>query len=128
MVLLPSLVLGSEIKGARVLQIWGQNHSFVTGFTGKLNSKIPGIEGHEGEVEVLRDKVLRGKRIEAVDRITESSCIADMLPGEGRQACYRAIKVSLWPKYILEGAPRVVEAADLVDICRWWPFTYCTAV
>ena len=78
-----------------MLQIWRQDHSFITSFAGKLNSEVPGIEGDKGKVEVLRDEVFRGKRIKAVDCIAESSCIADVLPGERCQACYRTMEVSI---------------------------------
>jgi hypothetical protein len=87
MVLLPALVLGSQIERPRVLEIWRQDYSFVASFAGKLNSEIPRIESYKGEVEVLRDEVFRGKRIEAVDCVAESSCIAYMLPSKCCQAC-----------------------------------------
>jgi hypothetical protein len=41
MVLLPTLVFCSQIEGPRVLEIWRQDHGFVTGFAGQLNSEIP---------------------------------------------------------------------------------------
>jgi hypothetical protein len=64
-----------------VLEVWGQHNSFVTGFPRELNSEVPGIKGHEREIEVLGGEVLGGKRIEAVDCVAESPCIAYMLPG-----------------------------------------------
>jgi hypothetical protein len=85
-VLLPSLVLGAEIEGTGVLQVWGENDGLVAGFAGELDSKIPGIEGHKREVEILRYQMLRSKCIEAVDCVPKSACIANMFPGERRQA------------------------------------------
>lgn len=82
-VLLPSLVLSAEVKGAGVLEVWWEDNSLVAGLARELNTEVPAVEGDEGEVEVLRGQVLVGKRIEASDGIAESACIADVLPSEG---------------------------------------------
>jgi hypothetical protein len=52
--LLPSLVFGSEVKGSGVLEVWREYNSLVASFTRELDSKVPGIKGNEGKVEVLR--------------------------------------------------------------------------
>jgi hypothetical protein len=70
-----------------VLEVRWEDDSFIASFTGKLNSEVPGVKGHEGEVEALRDKVFGGKCIEAVDCVPEGTCIADMFPCECSQAC-----------------------------------------
>lgn len=85
-VLLPSLVLGAEIESTGVLEVWWQDNGLVAGLAWKLNAEIPAVEGDEGEVEVLRRQVLVGKRVEAGNGISESACIADMLPSERSQA------------------------------------------
>lgn len=86
-VLLPSLVLCSQIKGPRVLEVGREHDSLVTSLTRKLDAQVPGVEGDEGEVEVLRGQVLCSKGIEAVDGIPEGARITNVLPGERRQAC-----------------------------------------
>jgi hypothetical protein len=86
MMLLPSLVLRSEIERSRVLEIWRQHHGFIASFTGELNTKVPRVEGHEGEVEILRGQMLGCEGIETVDRITEGSRVTNVLPGERCQA------------------------------------------
>ena len=86
MMLLPSLIFGSEIEGSRVLEVWWQYNCFVASFTGKLNSEVPGIEGNEGEVEVLGGQMFGCKCIKSVDCIAEGPCIANMLPSESCQA------------------------------------------
>jgi hypothetical protein len=53
-VLLPSLVFGTELEGAGVLQIGGKHDRLVAGLAGELDPQIPGLEGNEDEVEVLR--------------------------------------------------------------------------
>jgi len=82
-VLLPSLIFGSEVKSTGVLEIGRQNNGLVSGLAGKLNAKIPRVEGDENKVEVLGRKVFVGKRIEAVNRIPERSGISYMFPGQG---------------------------------------------
>jgi hypothetical protein len=48
-----------------------------------LYTKIPGVEGHERELQVLGDEVFLSKGIEAIDGIPESSSVADIFPSEG---------------------------------------------
>lgn len=83
MVLLPSLVLGSEVERAGVLEVRGQNHGLVTGFTGKLDTQVPSIEGDEDEVEVVADQVLGCESVESVDCVSERSRISYMFPCQG---------------------------------------------
>lgn len=83
---LPSLVLGTKVKGARVLQVRRQNDGLVSSLTGQLYAEIPGVEGHERELEILGDEVFLGEGIKPVDGIAEGPCIANMLPREGGQA------------------------------------------
>lgn len=84
MVLLPTLVLGTEVESSRVLQIGGKHDSLVPSFTGKLDAKIPSIKCDEDEVQVLIRQMLTCECIEPVDCISKRSRITDMLPGEGR--------------------------------------------
>lgn len=58
MVLLPSLVLGSQVEGAGVLEVWWKHDGLVASFAGKLDAQIPCIEGNEDEVQVLRVELL----------------------------------------------------------------------
>lgn len=81
MVLLPSLVLSTEIECTGVLQVWWEDDSLVAGLARKLNTEVPAVEGDEGEVEVLGCQVLVSKRIKPGDGIAESACIANVLPG-----------------------------------------------
>ena len=83
--LLPSLVFDAEVKGFRVLKVWWQHNGFIASFTGQLNSEIPRVKGNKGEVEVLSGQMFLCKRIEAVDCIAESPCIADMFPSKSCQ-------------------------------------------
>lgn len=89
---LPSLVLGTEVKGARVLEVGRQDDGLVAGLAGQLDTEIPRVEGHEGKLEVLADEVFLGKSVETVDGIAESTCRADMLPSQSGQArCQEAV-------------------------------------
>jgi hypothetical protein len=85
-VLLPSLVFGTEVESTRVLEIGRKNNGLVAGFPRKLDSEVPGVEGDEDKVEVLRGQVLRGKRIESVDSISKGTSVTYVLPGQGGQA------------------------------------------
>jgi hypothetical protein len=85
-VLLPSLVLGAEIEGTGVLEVWRENDGLVSGLTRQLDTEVPRVEGDEGEIEVLGGQMLRGEGVEAVDGITEGTGIANVFPGEGREA------------------------------------------
>lgn len=89
MVLLPALVFGPQIEGSGVLQIWWEHNCFIASFSGKLDSEIPGVEGDEGEIEVLRGQIFGRECIEAVDCIAEGARIANVFPGESCQAGYR---------------------------------------
>jgi hypothetical protein len=86
-VLLPSLVFGAEVEGAGVLQIGGENNSLVAGLAGELYTQVPGIEGDEDEVEVLRRQVLGGERVESVDSISKGTSVPNVFPCQGCQAC-----------------------------------------
>jgi len=89
---LPSLVLGTEVKSARVLKVRRQDDGLIAGLAGQLDTEIPRVEGHEGKLEVLADEVFLGKGIETVDGIAESTCRADMLPCQSGQArCQEAV-------------------------------------
>lgn len=86
MVLLPALVFRSQVKGSGVLEIGGENDGLVTSLTGKLNSKIPGIESDKGKFEVLGGQVFGSKSIESRDGVSKGSRVSNMLPGESGQA------------------------------------------
>lgn len=88
-VLLPALILGAEVEGPRVLEVRRKDYRLVAGFPWELDTQVPGLEGDEDEVEVLRGEVLGGEGIEAVDGITEGAGISYMFPGQGRQARWR---------------------------------------
>jgi len=95
--LLPSLVFGSQIERSGVLEVRWKHDGLVSGFARKLNSEIPRIEGNEGEVEALRNKVFASKGIEPVDSITEGSCVTNMLPSQSCQARCGKSSVSRYP-------------------------------
>lgn len=84
-VLLPSLIFSSQVKGARVLQIRRQHNSLVAGFSRELNSEVPGIEGDEDEIEVFRSQILGSERVEAGDGIPKGTSVSDMFPRQSRQ-------------------------------------------
>lgn len=84
--LLPALVLGAQVKGARVLEVGGQHDGLVAGFTGQLDTQIPGIQGDKGKVEIRRGQMLRGKGVEAINGIAKGAGVANVFPGEGGQA------------------------------------------
>lgn len=95
-VLLPSLVLGSQIEGARVLEIWRQDNGFVAGFSGELDAKVPSIQSDEDEVKVLGVEVLGGEGIETVNCVPERAGVSNVLPRQGRQACYCRRWSAMW--------------------------------
>ncbi len=97
MVLLPSLVFGAELEGARVLEVGGQDDRLVAGLAGELDAQVPGLEGDEDEVEVLRGEVLRGEGVEAVDGVPEGAGVPDVLPGQGGQTRWKGLLVSVEP-------------------------------
>jgi len=90
-VLLPSLVFSAKVEGTRVLEVRWQHNSFITSFTRKLDTKIPGIERNERKVEVLRGQMFGGKGVEAVDGISESARVSDMFPCKSCQARCRLL-------------------------------------
>lgn len=51
--LLPALILGPEIKGTRVLEVRWKHDGLVARLPRKLHAKIPGVQGDEGEFQVL---------------------------------------------------------------------------
>ena len=93
-VLLPALILGTQIKGSGMLQVWGQHHGFVPCFSRKLDTEIPRVQGDERELEVIGKQVFLRERIEAVDRITKRTSGADMFPSQSCQASYTGRDVS----------------------------------
>lgn len=86
MMLLPSLVFSAEVEGTGVLEVGRKDYSLIPSFARKLDTEVPGIEGDEDELKVLRRQVLDGKGIETVNGVPECAGIADMLPGEGGEA------------------------------------------
>ena len=88
--LLPTLVFGAKIECSRMLQVRGQDNSFVASLSWQLNPEVPGIEGDEHEVEVLGGQILGSERVEAVDSISKGTSVPNMLPSQSRQArCIR---------------------------------------
>lgn len=47
---MPMLVLGTEIEGARVLEVRRENNGFVSSFTWKLHAEIPRFERDKGKL------------------------------------------------------------------------------
>ena len=93
-VLLPTLILCAQVKGARVLEVGRQHDGLVAGLSRKLDAKVPGIEGDEDKVEVLGSQILGGKGIESADGVPEGTGISDVLPRERRQARCEAVGIS----------------------------------
>lgn len=87
-VLLPSLVLGAEVEGARMLEVGGEDNGLVPGFSGELDTQVPSVEGDEDEVEVLRVEMLGGEGVKAIDSVPEGTSVTNVLPSQGCQACY----------------------------------------
>lgn len=85
------LVFGTEIEGARVLEVWRENNSFVPCFTWQLHAEVPRFEGDEGKLGVVRDQVFLGKLVEAIDGVTEGTCVLDVLPGESGQTGWKML-------------------------------------
>lgn len=112
MVLLPPLVFRTEIERSRVLEVGRKNDGLIACLAGKLDTEIPRIEGHEGELEVLGQQMFLGKGIEPVDSIPEGTCRPDMFPGQGGQARCRSNHIS---------ADRVTTIRDpqLRNTCNW---------
>ncbi len=93
-VLLPSLVFGAEVEGARVLEIGGENDGLVSGLARKLDSEVPSVESDEDKVEVLGGQVLGSKGVESGDCISKGTRVPDVLPSQGSQARWRGTRVS----------------------------------
>jgi hypothetical protein len=85
-VLLPALILCSQVKGAGVLEVGREDDGLVASLTRKLDAQVPRVEGDEGEVEVLCRQVLGRKGVKAVDSIAEGPSIANVFPSQGGQA------------------------------------------
>jgi hypothetical protein len=83
---LPSLVLGAQVEGARVLQVRRENDGLVASLTGQLDAEVPGVKSDKGELEVVLGEVLLGELVETVDGIAERASVADVLPGKGCKA------------------------------------------
>ena len=78
-----------------MLQVGWQDNRLVASFSWQLNSQIPCVEGDEAEFQTFGEKVLLSKRVETVDCISEGTCILDMVPREGCQACFLDCQPSL---------------------------------
>lgn len=83
MVLLPPLVLGTQVEGARVLEVWGQDDALIPAFSGKLDTEVPSLQCNKDKFEVFRSQMLLNKGVESADGIVESSSVTDMFPGQG---------------------------------------------
>lgn len=79
---LPSLVLGTQVEGARVLQVRGKDDGLVASLTGQLDAEIPRVQSYKGKLVVVLGEVLLGELVQAVDGIAERACVADVLPGK----------------------------------------------
>ena len=79
---LPSLVLGTQVEGARVLQVRGEDDGLVASLTGQLDAEIPRVQSDKGKLVVVLGEVLLGELVQTVDGIAERACIADVLPGK----------------------------------------------
>ena len=94
---LPSLVLGTQVEGARVLQVRGKDDGLVASLAGQLDAEIPRVQSYKGKFVVVLGEVLLGELVQAVDGIAERACIADVLPGKrckaGCTTCQRLVKV-----------------------------------
>ena len=84
--LLPALIFGAEVEGARVLQVRRQHDRLVSSFTRQLNPQVPGIQGDKRKLQVVSEEVFLCELIKPVDGFAESARVLDMLPGERRQA------------------------------------------
>ena len=80
--LLPSLIFGAEVKGARVLEVWWQDDGLITSLTWQLNAKVPRIQCHKGKLKVLAKEMFLSKIVKGVDGVAKSSSLANMLPGK----------------------------------------------
>jgi hypothetical protein len=85
-VLLPSLILGSKVEGAGVLEVWWENDRLVPSLAWKLNPNVPRIKRDKREFEILGYDVFADICIDLRDGIAERSSVSNVLPREGRQA------------------------------------------
>lgn len=113
MVSLPTLVLGTKIKGARVLQVGREDDGLVSSLPRKLHTEIPRVQRHKGKLQVLADEVFLSEGVEAVDGIAESACRAHMFPGESSQARYGLKKNDLGQP--LASQHRCTKTANLLQ-------------
>ena len=63
----------------------------VSSLARKLNTEVPGIEGNEDKVKVLRGQVLSSKSVESRDGISKVTRVSNMFPSQGCQARYRGM-------------------------------------
>jgi len=92
---LPTLVFGSEIEGAGVLQVRRQDNGLVPSFARKLDTKVPGVECDESKLQILGYDVFLGKLIESIDSISEGAGVPYVFPGERSEAgCRRSVSES----------------------------------
>ena len=69
-----------------MLKVSRKHNSLVSRLAGKLDAKIPGIEGNESKLKVLGCQMLGSKCVKAGDGISERSCCPYVLPGDSGQA------------------------------------------
>lgn len=50
---MPMLVLGSEIEGAGVLEVWREDNGFVSSFPWELHTEIPRFERDKSKLRVV---------------------------------------------------------------------------
>lgn len=86
---LPSLIFGTEVECPGVLKVCRKHDCLVPSLTRQLYTKIPRIQRHKGELQVLADEVFLGESVEAVDGVAESACRADVFPCQSRQARFQ---------------------------------------
>lgn len=86
MVCLPQLILVSQIEGARMLQVRGQDDGLISRLARQLYAEIPGVEGDEDGLELLVGNPLLVELREPVNGLAKGSSVADVLPGQGGQA------------------------------------------
>jgi hypothetical protein len=86
-VLLPMLILGTQVKRSGMLQVRREYDSLVTSLTGQLYAKIPSIERDEGELGIA-GQVLLDELVEASNGITERTSLANMFPSERGQGSW----------------------------------------
>lgn len=114
-VLLPALVLGAEIEGARVLEVGRQHDGLVAGFARKLHTEVPGIECDKDEVEVLGGQVLGSERVESGDSVSKGTSVSNMLPSQSGQARCR---ICVSPSILSLIDPRRQQREILVAVGR----------